>query len=295
MGTGFAAGTFQIGFIMGMELIGPSKRVLGAAILMFSCTIGRILLGCIAMCLQDFSLIIQCVYMPSVLVLAYLWIMPGSLKWLVAKGKKDEALVVIYKAAKTNKVIFSDGAMRELLAHSIIWWSQDNMDVLYHKQIELSIWKSRVLLTRAIGCLSMWFLITLINSGLFVNYSEMTNALADSVYWKFIFTSILEIPSYIFAYYMMNRISRKWAQCISVFGGAVFLFISIFLNTSIYQHLLHILTKCCLTMSTIVLSTVTSELFPTYMRCSVFCTCSVFGKIGIILSPYTQLLVNNIY
>lgn len=297
IGTGFAAGTFQIGFIMGMEIIGPSKRPLGCVLLMCSSVAGRILVTFIAKAIQDFSLIIQCVYLPSLLVLSYLWFMPQSLKWLVVKGKKDEALVVIYKAAKTNKVIFSDGAMQELLAHSIIWWSQDNMDVLHHKAIELSIWKSKILLCRAIGCLTGWFLIALTDTSLLLNYSEIILAIDADSYWKHIFIAITEIPAYVIAYYIMNRISRRWSQWGSLFFAAIALFVPVFItfDKAIYLHLIHIFAKLCLSMATVVLYTLTSELFPTCMRNSVMCTCAMFARIGIILSPYTTSILVSLF
>lgn len=78
-------------FVMGMELVGPSKRTLAGILNWFFETAGLILAVAIAYAVQNNWRLLQALYTLPALLLYYAWAPPESVRWLLSHGKIDVA------------------------------------------------------------------------------------------------------------------------------------------------------------------------------------------------------------
>ncbi|GFR97709.1 organic cation transporter protein [Elysia marginata] len=94
-----------------MEIVGPSKRrIAGIVIEMFWC-IGLFIETGIAYSLRDWSHFQITISMFNiVIVVIFIVFVPESARWLLQKGRTDEAAKIIQRAAEENGVVLSEKA-----------------------------------------------------------------------------------------------------------------------------------------------------------------------------------------
>lgn len=78
-GTCTYAGTY----VLAIEWASTKYRVLGTTLITLSYPLGEMLLGLIAMYIHDFRMLIRVLYTPGLVVIAYLWLAPESIRWLL--------------------------------------------------------------------------------------------------------------------------------------------------------------------------------------------------------------------
>lgn len=97
-----------------IELLGQDKRVLTTAFLGIMLVIGGLSFAMLAKTFTYWRTFILVVYPPSLLFLLYIYLLPESIRWLLSKGRKEEAVEIIMKAAKTNNVTLSEETMKQI-------------------------------------------------------------------------------------------------------------------------------------------------------------------------------------
>ncbi|KAG6446075.1 hypothetical protein O3G_MSEX004238 [Manduca sexta] len=105
---GFGAGAYTTAFVLAMELVGPKGRVFGNTLINVVFVFGLMTLSGLSWILQSWRTLLRIIYPPALLVFSYLWILNESVRWLLSKGRNDEAIEILKKAAKMNKVQLSE-------------------------------------------------------------------------------------------------------------------------------------------------------------------------------------------
>lgn len=300
---GFGAGTYSSAFILGLELVGPKKRVFGSILISCSYSIGEALLAILAMYTRNFRILLRICYGPVVLLVAYFWIIPESVRWLMITGKTDKAASVLIKAARINKVNLSQATIRKLYDNtpnvSPANVEKQKLTEDSEKQLAaetvtrpypiLDVFRSKILLIRLVICSYCWLTNTLVYYGLGMN----AVTLDGNKYINFMFVSLAEIPGYLITYYVMEKWGRRWPLCGSLLACGLACIGSQFMpDDAIALRLsVFLIGKCCITISFTVLYIYTAELYPTNLRHSLLSTCSMVGRIGSMIAPQTPLLV----
>lgn len=299
---GLGSGTFMGAFVLGMELVGPSKRTLGGTVIMCCFTIGNILLGSIAMFVRNFRIILRFSYAPALLVISYFWLIPESSRWLMIIGRQREAVNVILRAAQVNRVKLSDKTLKKLHDRcNSVGSERDNIVELAGQSSSgiAAICKSRKLLLRTISCCFCWLVNAFVAYGLTVN----SVGLAGSKYANFMLISSVEIPAYILTYFIMGRVGRRWSLCGTMLLSGLACLGTLLVepksvedtnDNSMGQLVLYLVGKFAITASFSILYVYTTEIFPTNMRNGLMSTCSMIGRVGSMLAPQTPLLVRHI-
>ncbi len=281
------SGSYMAIFILGMELVGRKKRAIGSVIISFVFSMGQVLLGVVAMYVRKFRLMLRIFYIPTFLVLSYIWIIPESIRWLLSKGRNQEAVNIIKKAAKMNGVELSANTLDSLRKCS-------NDGVVEKKGNIMMLTKSRILSLRLLNCCFCWFT----NGFVYYGLSVQSVALGGNKYINFIMVSIGEVPAVALTYILLQRVGRRWTlTCSMVLAGIVCFLSEIVPKTddySILTLLLLFIGKCSISVSFYVMYVYTTELYPTFLRQSLMGICSAFGFIGSMLAPQTPLLVSMI-
>ena len=105
------SGVYPLAFVIGVEMVGKKKREMSGVVLNYFYSIGEALVGLIAWLDGDWVSLQYWVSAPPILFVAYYWIIPESIRWLLAKNFNAEALRIIKRAAKDNGVELSQGLL----------------------------------------------------------------------------------------------------------------------------------------------------------------------------------------
>ncbi|RZC37106.1 solute carrier family 22 member 1 [Asbolus verrucosus] len=274
----FGAGSYVCGFIIGVELVGPKRRVLTGTLISSCYAVGEVFAAGAGWISQAWKPTIYILYGPTLLLIVYFWIIPESIRWNLSKGKFEEAKETLRQAAKVNGKTISEDALEKLTM----------VDQNESKNSFFEIFKSTTLVLRLINCCFCWITCAFLFYGLTLN----SVSLAGNSYLDFIFTSLVEIPAYFACIYVVDKLGRKWSLSGSFFltGVACLVFLFIPKDSHTGSLVVYLVGKFGATMAFTVTYVITSELFPTPLRHSMMGACSTFGRIGSMVAPQTPLL-----
>lgn len=276
-GTGFAQpGIFGVGIVLGMELVGSQYRSLGAVALNVLYAAGQVVLVGLAYFIKDYRLLHAAIAVPSLLFLSYWWIIRESPRWLVSKERYDEADHILSSAARMNKTNIPSQ-----------WWEQlERAPNAKNTSFGVTdLVRTPQMRKRTLTCFFMWPVGTMMYYGL----TMKSDIGGGSLYLNFLFSAIMEIPSLLIVFLLIDRIGRKPL----VSGGLLIAGIALVINWIIGDNLSYtctliqmMVTKGSVTVAYTAMYTYTSELFPTVIRNTAVGCCSTVARIGAISSSY---------
>ncbi|XP_071114533.1 organic cation transporter protein-like [Haliotis cracherodii] len=265
---------FMIAFVLGLEMVGPSKRVIAGVGVQLFWSVGIFLLVAIAYAIRNWKTLQLVISVPSVLMFGFWWLIPESPRWLMSRGRKAEAESIIQKAAKTNGV--------ELPADMFAQLTFDEGDQGKFTQL----FTSRVIRHRTLVIFFNWFVVNIVYYGLGLNVQN----LSGDIYLNYTISSAVETMSYVACILLLDRVGRKLLHCTSMFVGglacAAVLFPVIYLAPSWVTILLSMIGKFGASAAFAIIYVFSAELLPTVVRNSGVGASSTCGKIGGMLSPY---------
>ncbi|KAJ6645244.1 Solute carrier family 22 member 8, partial [Pseudolycoriella hygida] len=106
------SGVYPLAFIIGVEMVGARKREMSGIVLNYFYAVGEALVGLIAWLCGDWVIVQYAVSAPPLLFALYYWIIPESIRWLLARGETVKAAKIIKKAAKVNGIKLSDNLIK---------------------------------------------------------------------------------------------------------------------------------------------------------------------------------------
>ncbi|VEN60228.1 unnamed protein product, partial [Callosobruchus maculatus] len=109
------SGVFLVAYVIGLEMVGPSKRTIAGTVCHMFFSVGYMLTAAFAMYITNWRTLQLGLTLPGVIFLIYWWFIPESARWLISKNRIDEAKRLIHYAAKYNKVTISDETLDVLL------------------------------------------------------------------------------------------------------------------------------------------------------------------------------------
>lgn len=185
-----------------IELLGQDKRVLTTAFLGIMLVIGGLSFALLAKAFPYFRTFILVVYPPSLLFLSYVYFLPESIRWLLSKGRKEEALEIVMKAAKMNKVTLSDETIKQFT-------SVEKVKVDEKKEQQEGLWmqvlRSPIIMKRLAICSWWWITCTFVFYGLAIN----SVSLAGDKYTNYMLVVSVEVIAVVTNALVLDRIGRK--------------------------------------------------------------------------------------
>ncbi|XP_045498927.1 organic cation transporter protein-like isoform X1 [Colias croceus] len=280
------ASAFPAAYILTIELLGQDKRVLTTAFLGIVLVIGGLCFALLAKTFQYWRTFILVAYPPSLLFISYIYFLPESIRWLLSKGKKEEALKIITKAAKMNKVTLSEEIMRQLTT------VDEKVKTEEKRPVEQGLWmqvvKSPIIMSRLAICSWWWITCTFVFYGLAIN----SVSLAGDKYTNFMLVVSVEVIAVVTNALVLDRIGRKRTLLIAymVCGVSCIAIAFVPKGMSWLVTLLYLVGKIAITQAFSGIYMYTSELFPTHARHSLLGFCSMVGRVGSIVAPQMPLL-----
>merc|ERR1719322_1344067 len=211
-----------------------------------------------------------------------LYWLPESPRWLIAKGKMEEAQKVLSDASKKNgmpvepeqivlvtpKSGASKGSFFDILKHPIL---RLQTSIMYFN----------------------WFTTAFIMYGLALSWQNLTGGL----FLNFIIGTILDFPAKTLAMVLTQKVGRKYPYMIgSITTGSMFL-LTLFIERDVYPSnwpivVLALIGNFSTTLCFAILYMYTGELMPTTVRAAGVGSSSLVSKIGGTLSTTVAALAD---
>lgn len=114
-----------------IEWLGVEQRILASLLLGIPLSAGAALLALLDYFSGYWRTWARLAYPPSFLLLLYPWILPESIRWLLANGKVTEAVRVIKQAAKANKIAIPEDTLDKMLSKDQV---TDKVEVIVEEE-----------------------------------------------------------------------------------------------------------------------------------------------------------------
>ncbi|CAG9130231.1 unnamed protein product [Plutella xylostella] len=291
---GLGAGAYSTAFVIAMELVGPKGRVFGNTLINGVYVLGLMTLAGLSWRLQSWRHLLQIIYAPAVLVFSYIWLLNESVRWLLSKGRNNEAIDILKKAAKMNNVELSEQLLYPLNDVQKTDKPTEESEADQSKEQKgtestfARVIKSRIIRKRVFVCSFLWITCTFVYYGLSIN----SVSLAGNKYVNFMLVGFVEIPANIVCLLILDRYGRK-RTLVSMYVLSALLCISLSLVPKDLKWLsliLYLSGKFSITVAYSSVYIYVSEVFPTSVRQSLLAVCSSLGRVGSTLAPLTPLL-----
>ncbi|VVC31714.1 Hypothetical protein CINCED_3A024130 [Cinara cedri] len=280
------SGVYGATFILAMELVLPDKRVLYYSILECFNPIGGMIVALIASQVKDWRILLRMSNVLGLFFISYHWLAEESMRWMEMQGKHDKVISVLKKIATVNKKTLLDLPSDTQMESKN---NEDENDAKVNTSILKDIFRSSTIFWRMIRCSLLWIAAAFVYYGLNISATEI----AGNKYLNFALVSFVEIPACLFNWIIMERMSRK-TSLFSMFllSGATCIvynisydYVGFTLRLSLFM-----ISKLAISIAFTIVYILTAEIFPTTMRATMLSLCSMFGRIGSMLSPQITLM-----
>ncbi|XP_060939603.1 organic cation/carnitine transporter 2-like [Limanda limanda] len=271
--------------ILGAELLRDSARVsftfLGHSL---GFGLGYALLPLFAYFIRGWRMLLVASAIPGLLLVPTWWLIPESPRWLLQKGRVEEAELVIRNAAKRNRVpvpevLFKAGEGLELMQLE----DKAQQTFTYMDLIRTRNMRNITIL----GCF-IWMTVSMVFYGLALNTSNMNG----NVYLNCFISAAIDIVIYIATWLLVSRAPRP----IFLFSSMMFCGIMLLIIKLVPDDM-HLMVQVLGLLGRIGVSAAYSfiylffpELIPTVVRNMGLGVVSMGARVGTILSPYVIYL-----
>ncbi|KAK7925213.1 hypothetical protein WMY93_007523 [Mugilogobius chulae] len=249
-------------FVLGMEVLSPNVRTAfsTAGRVVCSFAAGYMLMPVAAYFLRDWKSLLLGLTLPSLSLVPLWWYIPESPRWLLSKGRVEEAERLIKNAAappsEETKTSYN---ICDLLRWSSLRW------------LSLTLW-------------IIWNSATIGYFALSLN----TSNLHGDPYFNCFLSALVEVPAYILSWVMFRWLPRRPCLASSLMLGGFFLLLIPFipLHLTAVTIALEMLGKFGATIAFTIVYAYTAELYPTVLRNTAVAACSMAARVGSIVAPY---------
>uniref|UniRef100_A0A8C6IY70 Uncharacterized protein n=1 Tax=Melopsittacus undulatus TaxID=13146 RepID=A0A8C6IY70_MELUD len=284
------AGEPELLFFSVTEWVGVSYR--SKAVLITHCcfAIGQMILAGLAYGIRNWRLLQIAGTAPVFALFFYIWVLPESARWLVIKGRIEEAKKLLQKAAAINKRTLPPELLEQVPAGAVFVAPGSTLDLFRKKHLR----KVTLIMT------CTWFADSLVYYGLSLNVSGF----GLNVYLTQLAFGGVELPARISCIFLLQWFGRKKTQAaVLLLSGLMCLVIT---GIPEGEQLLHnpraqldrapassVLVQIHLPSPAASFSTsyvYSAELFPTVVRQTGLGLCSMLARLAGIMAPLLLLL-----
>ncbi|NXJ92686.1 S22AD protein, partial [Corythaixoides concolor] len=276
------------------EWVGVSYR--SKAVLLSHCSfgIGQMLLAGLSYGIRNWRLLEIAGSAPMFALFFYIWVLPESPRWLVTKGKIEEAKKVLQKAASINKRTIPPALLEQPWV-SFAWFDSLAFCILKLKPetqtksgSSLDLFRKKHLrkVTLIMSC--TWFADSLVYYGLSLNVTSF----GMDIYLTQLAFGVVELVARSSCIFLLQWFGRKKPQAVLLLlSGLMCLIITgIPEDQAVVTTVLAIIGKFMASASFSTSYVYSAELFPTVVRQTGVGLCSMLARVSGIMAPLISLL-----
>lgn len=265
-------------FVLVTEFVGVRHRSVMGMSLWYCWSISLMALAGLGYLIRDWRMLSIATAVPAFPALFGWFLTPESVRWLMIKGKTEEAKDVFRKMAKVNKTIMPEVDLKPPEDDQRLGDVRD-------------LFATRKMVKKTLLSWYCWFVNALVYYGVFLS----APAIGGSFYLNFFLTSLIELPAIPAGVWVFNRFGRKKSiiACLILASFASFGSVLITSKDNTNKGALAgkiimsmILAKFFITISFDGVYLYTTELFPTAIRNIGVGTSTAAARIGSLCSPF---------
>ncbi|XP_070700470.1 solute carrier family 22 member 13-like [Pempheris klunzingeri] len=274
---GLGAGGYRINcIILATEWIGVSKRSWGACVSQLFVAVGQCILAGLIYAIRDWRLtqLITAAFLAVVVI--YIWFIPESARWLLNRGRTEEAKQLIIKAAAVNKCTVPDSLLEKIALKDV---SKGGIRIILRSPVLARYFFTGVL---------AWFSV---NLSLFCLYLNMGH-LGPSIFVTQLLFGVIEMPANLLCMWLLEVVGRRILFTSTLITGGLFciLILAVPQGYGIAVTSLAVVARFFLTCACSICNVVMQELFPTSVRQTATALGATVGRTGGLLAPLLNIL-----
>lgn len=303
------SGVFECGFVLVCEICGPKFRAPFGILTQFPFGIGAAIMPLIAYFVREWMKLQLCISVPCVCLLSYYWFVPESPRWLISKGRFDEALKILKGGAKTNKMTMPpDNEILDMMEKVKQQSEEDeeeaaNPTTLGEKALDafkeiINLVRTPEMRKRTLNVFFSWLVVAMVYYGLSFN----TKNLGGNRYLSSFVSGFVEVPAVVVILPALAKFGRVKCYCGTFISGGVccglvaILSFALEKGTHVWAPVtIAMIGKFLISMTFAIAYLYTAELFPTSVRNVAVGAASTFARIGSMSAPYIVDLLGNIH
>ncbi|XP_045472357.1 organic cation transporter protein [Harmonia axyridis] len=277
-----SAGSYLAGFVLTMELVGPSKRsVCGIAFQGVFAT-GIMLVAFWGAFIKDRQTL-QIVYgLHGLLLVAHWWLMDESPRWLWANGRYKESVDIVKRALEFN------GSPLTINTADYVSKGQAQQRTTTTSEAGLmDLFKTPNLRSRTLNISLCWFANSLVYYGL----SLSSGNIKGNPFFILFVMGLIEIPGNILTIMLMDKLGRRLLTSFNMILGGMCCIVAVSITIgSVTSTTFVFLGKFLIACSFAIIYNYSAELFPTVIRNSALGLGGMWARISGALTPLITLL-----
>ncbi|KAF6313491.1 solute carrier family 22 member 13 [Rhinolophus ferrumequinum] len=259
------------------EWVGPSWRTQAVVLAQCTFSLGQMALAGLAYGVRNWRLFQIAGTAPVLLLFFYFWALPESARWLLTRGRVEEAKQVLQKAASVNKRKLSPELLSQLVPEKT-GPSGNALDLFRHPQLRK--------VTLILFC--VWFVDSLGYFGLSLQVGDF----GLDIYLTQLIFGAVEVPARYSSIFMMQWFGRRWSQLGTLVLGGLMCITIIFIpaDLPVVVTVLAVVGKFATAAGFTISYVYSAELFPTVIRQTGMGLVGITSRIGGIITPLVILL-----